>query len=60
VRVTYISKHRNTGSEPSMSLWKKYTQDTLSNDWADTKHHHGAALLTIAFLVIVAISHLTD
>lgn len=43
-----------------MSFWKKYTQDTLSNDWADTKHHHGAALLTIAFLVIITISKLTD
>ncbi len=43
-----------------MSLWKRYTHETLSDDEKDTKHHHGAALLTIAFLVIIAISHLTD
>lgn len=43
-----------------MSLWKKYTHDALSDDEKDTKHHHGAALLTIAFLVIITISKLTD
>lgn len=43
-----------------MSLWKRYTHDTLSGDEKDAKHHHGAALLTIAFLVIITISKLTD